>query len=92
VSELPPQRDIEAVYSAESRGVFTTLVRILGDFNLAAEALQDAFLAAMEQWTRDGVPSNPRAWLISVGRFKAIDTLLRRVRADRSAKELLRVP
>jgi RNA polymerase sigma-70 factor (ECF subfamily) len=86
-----PQQDgkIEAVYRVESRGVFATLVRLLGDFDPAEEALQDAFLAAVEQWPRDGVPANPRAWLISTGRFKAIDALRRRIRADRSAKELL---
>jgi len=83
----PPQ--IEAIYRAESRGVFATLVRLLGDFVLAEEALQDAFLAAVEHWPKNGVPANPRAWLISTGRFKAIDALRRRIRADRSAKELL---
>ncbi len=81
--------EIEAVYRAESRGAFATLVRLLGDFDLAEEALQDAFLAAVERWPGDGVPANPRAWLISTGRFKAIDALRRRIRADRSAKELL---
>jgi len=80
---------IEAVYRSESRGVFATFVRLLGNFDLAEEALQDAFLAAMEQWPRDGLPANPRAWLISVGRFKAIDTLRRKVRAARSERELL---
>jgi RNA polymerase sigma-70 factor (ECF subfamily) len=83
----PPQ--IEAVYRAEARGAFATLVRLLGDFDLAEEALQDAFLAAVEQWPKDGVPANPRAWLISAARFKAIDALRGRIRADRSAKELL---
>ena len=80
---------IEAVYRTESRRVFATLVRLLGDFDLAEEALQDAFVAAVEQWPRDGMPANPRAWLISAGRFKAIDALRRRVRADRQAAELL---
>src|SRR5580693_9205456 len=89
VAEPPQDGKIEAVYRIESRGVFATLVRLLGDFDPAEEALQDAFLAAVEQWPRDGVPANPRAWLISTGRFKAIDALRRRIRADTSAKELL---
>jgi RNA polymerase sigma-70 factor (ECF subfamily) len=70
----------EAVYRAESRRVFATLVRLLGDFDLAEEALADAFRAALEQWPRDGVPANPRAWLVSAGRFKAIDGIRRRAR------------
>ena len=64
---------VDAVYRAESRRVFATLVRLVGDFDLAEEALHDAFRAALEQWPRDGVPANPRAWLVSAGRFKAID-------------------
>ena len=88
MAEAPEEGKIEAVYRAESRGVFAALVRILGDFDLAEEALQDALLAAVVQWPRDGVPANPRAWLISAGRFKAIDALRRRVRADRTAREL----
>lgn len=72
----------EAVYRAESRRVFATLVRLLGDFDLAEEALHDAFRAALEQWPRDGVPANPRAWLVSAGRFKAIDGIRRRSRFD----------
>jgi RNA polymerase sigma-70 factor (ECF subfamily) len=70
----------EAIYRAESRRVFATLVRLLGDFDLAEEALHDAFRAALEQWPRDGVPENPRAWLVSAGRFKAIDGIRRRAR------------
>jgi RNA polymerase sigma-70 factor (ECF subfamily) len=70
----------EAVYRAESRRVFATLVRLLGDFDLAEEALHDAFRAALEQWPRDGVPDNPRAWLVSTGRFKAIDGIRRQAR------------
>jgi RNA polymerase sigma-70 factor (ECF subfamily) len=70
----------EAVYRAESRRVFATLVRLLGDFDLAEEALADAFRAALEQWPREGVPANPRAWLVSAGRFKAIDGIRRRAR------------
>jgi len=71
---------IEAVYRNESRRVFATLVRLLGDFDVAEEALHDAFRAALEQWPQDGVPANPRAWLVSAGRFKAIDALRRRAR------------
>ena len=72
----------ESIYRAESRRVFATLVRLLGDFDLAEEALHDAFRAALEQWPRDGVPANPRAWLVSAGRFKAIDGIRRRTRFD----------
>jgi len=73
---------VDAVYRAESRRVFATLVRLLGDFDLAEEALHDAFRAALEQWPRDGVPANPRAWLVSAGRFKAIDGIRRSARFD----------
>jgi RNA polymerase sigma-70 factor (ECF subfamily) len=73
---------VDAVYRAESRRVFATLVRLLGDFDLAEEALHEAFSAALEQWPRDGVPDNPRAWLVSAGRFKAIDAIRRRARFD----------
>jgi RNA polymerase sigma-70 factor (ECF subfamily) len=79
---------IDAVYRAESRRVLATLIRLLGDFDLAEEALHDAFASAMEQWPRDGLPSNPRAWLISAGRFKAIDAMRRRARFDASLGEL----
>jgi RNA polymerase sigma-70 factor (ECF subfamily) len=72
----------DAIYRTESRRVFATLVRLLGDFGLAEEALHDAFRAALEQWPRDGVPANPRAWLVSAGRFKAIDGIRRRTRFD----------
>ncbi len=72
----------EAVYRAESRRVFATLVRLLGDFDLAEEALHDAFRAALEQWPVVGIPDNPRAWLVSTGRFKAIDGIRRRSRFD----------
>lgn len=71
---------VAAIYRAESRRVFATLVRLLGDLDLAEEALHDAFRAALEQWPRDGVPTNPRAWLVSAGRFKAIDGIRRRAR------------
>jgi RNA polymerase sigma-70 factor (ECF subfamily) len=73
---------VDAVYRAESRRVLATLIRLLGDFDLAEEALHDAFATAVEQWARDGVPANPRAWLVSAGRFKAIDALRRRARQD----------
>ena len=75
---------IEAIFRAESRRVLATLIRLLGDFDLAEEALQDAFAAAVERWPVEGVPRNPRAWLISTGRFKAIDGLRRRARFDAS--------
>src|SRR5438105_2584261 len=73
---------IESVYRAESRRVFATLVRLLGDFDAAEEALSEAFRAALEQWPHEGVPANPRAWLVSTGRFKAIDAIRRRARYD----------
>jgi RNA polymerase sigma-70 factor (ECF subfamily) len=79
---------VDAVYRTESRRVFATLVRLLGDFDLAEEALQDAFAAAMAQWPREGAPANPRAWLVSAGRFKAIDAMRRRARFDASLGEL----
>jgi len=80
---FPAMKDkIEAVYRSESRRVFATLVRLLGDFDLAEEALHEAFRAALEQWPGDGVPDNPRAWLVSAGRFKAIDAIRRRARFD----------
>ncbi|MGH8531692.1 MAG: RNA polymerase sigma factor [Gammaproteobacteria bacterium] len=72
---------VDGVYRADSRRVFATLVRFLGDFDLAEEALHDAFRAALEQWPREGVPANPRAWLVSTGRFKAIDGIRRRARS-----------
>jgi RNA polymerase sigma-70 factor, ECF subfamily len=73
---------VNAVYVAESRRVLATLIRLLGDFDAAEEALHDAFRAALEQWPRDGIPGNPRAWLVSAGRFKAIDAMRRRSRFD----------
>jgi RNA polymerase sigma-70 factor (ECF subfamily) len=75
---------VDAVYRADSRRVLATLIRLLGDFDLAEEAMHDAFTAAVERWPRDGVPSNPRAWLVSTGRFKAIDGIRRRARFDAS--------
>jgi RNA polymerase sigma-70 factor (ECF subfamily) len=73
---------VNAVYVSDSRRVLATLIRLLGDFDVAEEALHDAFRAALEQWPREGVPANPRAWLVSTGRFKAIDGLRRRARFD----------
>jgi RNA polymerase sigma-70 factor (ECF subfamily) len=75
---------VDEVYRNESRRVYATLVRLLGDFDLAEDALHDAFSAALDQWSRDGVPANPRAWLVSTGRFKAIDGIRRRARFDKS--------
>ena len=77
-------RSIEELFRQESRRVLATLIRLVGDFDLAEEALQDAFAAAVERWPKEGIPSNPRAWLISTGRFKAIDGLRRRARFDAS--------
>jgi RNA polymerase sigma-70 factor (ECF subfamily) len=79
---------VDAVYRSESRQVLATLIRLLGDFETAEEALHDACAVAVEQWARDGVPSNPRAWLVSTGRFKAIDGMRRRARHDASLEEL----
>ncbi|MEW5711901.1 RNA polymerase sigma factor [Pseudomonas sp. SB113] len=71
---------IEAIYRSESRRVLATLIRLLGDFDLAEEALHEAFFVAVERWPQEGVPDNPRAWLVSTGRFKAIDRLRRQAR------------
>ncbi len=79
---------VDAVYRSDSRRVLATLIRLLGDFDLAEEALHDAFTAAVDRWRRDGVPANPRAWLVSTGRFKAIDAIRRRARHDASLAEL----
>jgi RNA polymerase sigma-70 factor (ECF subfamily) len=76
------REQVEAVYRAESRHVLATLIRLLGDFDLAEEGLHDAFASALQQWPREGVPANPRAWLVSAGRFKAIDAVRRRARFD----------
>lgn len=80
----------DEVYRSESRRVLATLIRLLKDFDLAEEALHEAFAAAMEQWPRDGIPANPRAWLVSTGRFNAIDGMRRRARYDASLSELAR--
>jgi RNA polymerase sigma-70 factor (ECF subfamily) len=79
---------VDAIYRSDSRRVLATLIRLLGDFDLAEEALHEAFTAAVERWPRDGVPANPRAWLVSTGRFKAIDGLRRRARFDAALVEL----
>jgi RNA polymerase sigma-70 factor, ECF subfamily len=81
---------VDTVYRTESRRVLATLIRLLGDFDTAEEALHAAFAAAVEQWPRDGAPANPRAWLVSAGRFKAIDGMRRRARFDASQEELVR--
>jgi len=78
----PVHETVSAVYLSDSRRVLATLIRLLGDFDVAEEALHDAFRAALEQWPREGVPANPRAWLVSTGRFKAIDGMRRRARFD----------
>ncbi|MEP6880217.1 MAG: sigma-70 family RNA polymerase sigma factor, partial [Nitrosospira sp.] len=87
---MPQQEDVtqgvretvDSIYRSHSRHVFATLIRLLGDFDVAEEALHDAFRAALEQWPREGVPANPRAWLVSTGRFKAIDGIRRRARFE----------
>ena len=84
-SGLPPggaRARVEEVYRTQSRAVLATLIRLLGDFDLAEEALHEAFRAALEQWPRDGLPDNPKAWLVSAGRFKAIDAIRRQARFD----------
>ena len=79
---------VESTYRSDSRRVLATLVRLLGDFDVAEEALHDAFAAALEQWPVDGVPANPRAWLVSAGRFRAIDHIRRRARFDARHAEI----
>ncbi|MEY4932873.1 MAG: hypothetical protein RLZZ403_1193 [Pseudomonadota bacterium] len=85
---LPTPAEIDALYRAESRRVLATLIRVLGDFDLAEEALHDAFRAAVEQWPTEGMPANPRAWLVSAGRFKAIDGIRRRTRFEAAEAEI----
>ncbi len=84
----PVSEQVDAVYRTESRRVLATLIRLLGDFDLAEDALQEAFRAALEQWPRNGIPANPRAWLVSTGRFKAIDALRRHARFDTSLDDV----
>jgi RNA polymerase sigma-70 factor (ECF subfamily) len=91
MSEDPVDRAremVDGVYRQDSRRVLATLIRLLGDFDIAEEAMHEAFAAAVEQWPRDGTPANPRAWLVSTGRFKAIDAIRRRARFDASETEL----
>ncbi|MBC3438425.1 RNA polymerase sigma factor [Pseudomonas sp. BW16M2] len=88
-SEAQIRDEVAAVYRRDSRRILATLIRLLGDFDLAEEALHDAFFIAVERWQRDGIPDNPRAWLVSAGRFKAIDALRRRARFDRSQADLI---
>ena len=79
---------LDAIYRTESRRILATLIRLLGDFDLAEDAMHDAFAKAIERWPQEGVPENPRAWLVSTGRFKAIDTLRRRARFDASLEKI----
>ncbi|MEZ4860403.1 MAG: RNA polymerase sigma factor [Caldilineaceae bacterium] len=87
-TSAPIDELLDTIYRSESRRVLATLIRLLGDFDLAEDALHDAFRAAVEQWPHEGIPANPRAWLVSAGRFKAIDTLRRRSRFDSLLGEL----
>jgi RNA polymerase sigma-70 factor (ECF subfamily) len=82
------RESVDAIYRSESRRILATLIRLLGDFELAEDALHDAFTAALERWPREGVPANPRAWLVSTGRFKAVDVIRRRARFDASQAAL----
>lgn len=82
LSENAVRETLNALYSFDSRHIFATLIRLLGDFDIAEEALHEAFRIALEQWPRDGVPANPKAWLVSTGRFKAVDGIRRRGRFD----------
>lgn len=85
---IHPQQQVEDLYRSESRRVFATLIRLLGDFDRAEEALHEAFAVAIERWSREGLPANPRSWLVSVGRFKAIDSIRHRARFDASLADL----
>ena len=80
---------LDSLYRAESGRILATLIRLLGDFELAEDAMQDAFAAALDRWPKDGIPGNPRAWLVSTGRFKAIDSLRRRARFDASQEKIV---
>jgi RNA polymerase sigma-70 factor, ECF subfamily len=88
MTDLQMRQLVDDVYQDESRRVFATLIRLLGEFDLAEDALHDAFAAALTQWSKDGIPANPRAWLVSTGRFKAIDGMRRRARFDKSLAAL----
>src|SRR6187402_3208719 len=82
------RESLDSLYRAESGRIRATLIRLLGDFDLAEDAVHDAFAAALERWPQDGVPANPRAWLVSAGRFKAIDALRRRARFDAAQEKI----
>src|SRR5919107_5225559 len=89
---MPPEefsRTIETLYRSESGRVLATLVRLLGDLDLAEESMHEAFAAALESWTRSGIPDKPRPWLISTARFKAIDAMRRRARFDGAQRDLI---
>ena len=86
----PVRALVDEIYRTQSRQVLATLIRLLGDFDAAEEALHEAFAVAVDQWAREGVPANPRAWLVSTGRFKAIDGMRRRARFDASLPDLAR--
>jgi RNA polymerase sigma-70 factor, ECF subfamily len=88
LDDLAVREAIDRVYESDSRRVFATLVRLLRDFDLAEDAMHDAFAAALQQWQQDGIPNNPRAWLVSTGRFKAIDTIRRRERFNSALPKL----
>src|SRR5882757_4735834 len=87
-SEEQIREMLDSVYRAESGRILATLIRLLGDFDLAEDAVHDAFATALDRWSKDGVPANPRAWLVSTGRFKAIDALRRRARFDASQEKI----
>ena len=87
-SEESVRKAIDSLYTSESRRILATLIRLLGDFDVAEDALHDAFAAAAEQWPKDGIPANPRAWLVSTGRFRAIDDMRRRSRFDSSFEHI----
>src|SRR4051812_20748961 len=89
-SAAPIRELLDSLYRADSGRILATLIRLLGDFDLAEEAMHEAFAAALSVWPTSGVPDNPRPWLISTARFKAIDTLRRRARFDASQDELVR--
>jgi RNA polymerase sigma-70 factor, ECF subfamily len=87
MTKTDPERireTLDSLYRLESRRILATLIRLLGDLDIAEDALHDAFKSALEQWPAEGIPSNPRSWLVSTGRFKAIDRLRRSARFDRS--------
>src|SRR4029453_11383233 len=82
------RESIDSIYRSDSRRVLATLIRLVGDFDRAEEAMHDAFMAAIDSWPTDGIPDNPRAWLVSTGRFKAIDRLRRAARFDAAREEI----